>query len=113
MPFHASCPGCRTTYSVPDASAGRRLRCKRCQTAFTAEPVPRVAVTTRPAAAPRVVARREEQADAPPPARPAHLPWVVGGIVAGAVLLVFCAALVVLITMAPRRPAPVAADAPV
>jgi hypothetical protein len=36
MPFPVTCPECDSTQKVPDEAAGKRLRCKGCQTVFRA-----------------------------------------------------------------------------
>jgi hypothetical protein len=35
MPFRVNCPGCKTAYSVPEDSLGKKLLCKKCQKPFT------------------------------------------------------------------------------
>jgi predicted Zn finger-like uncharacterized protein len=36
MPFSATCPECDATVKVPDAAAGKKVRCKSCQAVFRA-----------------------------------------------------------------------------
>src|SRR5579885_36552 len=38
MPFDAICSACGATYSLRDEMQGRKVRCKKCQQAFVAEP---------------------------------------------------------------------------
>jgi predicted Zn finger-like uncharacterized protein len=37
MPLVIHCPNCASRYEVAEATAGKRVRCKQCQTVFTAE----------------------------------------------------------------------------
>jgi predicted Zn finger-like uncharacterized protein len=36
MPIQTACPSCNTNLNVPEALVGKRVRCKACQTVFTA-----------------------------------------------------------------------------
>jgi predicted Zn finger-like uncharacterized protein len=38
MPFSSTCPGCGSVYQIGDQFAGRTVRCKKCQQAFTVTP---------------------------------------------------------------------------
>ena len=38
MPYDIACPGCKVIYHVPHEHAGKRVRCKQCQTSFLAPP---------------------------------------------------------------------------
>ncbi len=40
MPILVDCPGCRRKLRVPDATAGRRGRCPRCDSAFVVPDLP-------------------------------------------------------------------------
>jgi predicted Zn finger-like uncharacterized protein len=34
MPIQSSCPACKTTYNLPDAQRGKRVRCRKCSKTF-------------------------------------------------------------------------------
>src|SRR4051794_11644713 len=53
MPFTETCPECRARQEVPDEAAGKRLRCKRCQTVFRAGNADVEAVPDEPPPRPR------------------------------------------------------------
>src|SRR6266446_3428519 len=38
MPIHVACPECRSTYDLVDDQQGKKVRCKKCQFVFVAEP---------------------------------------------------------------------------
>jgi predicted Zn finger-like uncharacterized protein len=38
MPIHVACPECRSTYDLVDDQRGKKVRCKKCQFIFVAEP---------------------------------------------------------------------------
>src|SRR6266849_1230236 len=39
MPIHVACPECRSTYDLVDDQQGKKVRCKKCQFGFIAEPM--------------------------------------------------------------------------
>ncbi len=39
MPIHVACPECRSTYDLVDDQQGKKVRCKKCQFVFIAEPM--------------------------------------------------------------------------
>src|SRR5262249_13607838 len=54
MPIQTVCTGCNASYSVPEAYAGKQIRCKKCQQSIT---VPGAAPAPAPApAAPQIQA---------------------------------------------------------
>jgi predicted Zn finger-like uncharacterized protein len=61
MPVNVPCPNCGTSLRIPDTALGKRVKCSKCETAFTAEP---------PAEAPDAAVQAE--APAPKPPRPAE-----------------------------------------
>jgi hypothetical protein len=111
MAISTVCPGCRTTYRLPDALRGKTARCKKCQSEFVVAPVSPQEETVEEAplvaelaeqvreAGPRrrPPARRrpagDEEEDAGPPRRPARpvakskTPWVIGFSIGGALVL--------------------------
>jgi predicted Zn finger-like uncharacterized protein len=38
MPVTVPCPSCGTNLRIPDTAVGKRVKCSKCETAFTAEP---------------------------------------------------------------------------
>src|SRR2546421_2887542 len=109
MAFETFCPNCGAVYRLIDQAAGRKVRCKACEQVFTArpeegeyteiEPVdddrPRLMSPPppppscphfAPAKLPR--ARRGKRPRVDVSSRPFPWPLLVGGIVAGLVLLV-------------------------
>ena len=106
MPIQAKCPGCGAVYTLVDDQRGKRVRCRKCDDTFVvgtaikaqapAPPPPpprRDSVRLSPAAAP--VARRrfrdEEDEDTPPDRKErksSNVPWIVGGALAGLLILV-------------------------
>jgi len=66
MPIQTQCPHCRTSYTLADNLAGKRVRCRECGDTF---PVPADEEPERPGA---VQARRpaEREDDEPPPPAP-------------------------------------------
>lgn len=105
MSITATCPGCNASYRLADAMLGKKVRCKSCSEGFVVrsktrvpdrdEDEERIQSSARPA---RRVVRDEEDEDEglPPPRRrlrkksgnPALVPLIIGGCVAGVVLLV-------------------------
>src|SRR4051794_30318388 len=106
MPIDVTCPGCQTVYPVPEALAGKTIKCKGCgemmevvAAAPVARPVAARPVAAKPVAAkaaPRVVVDDEDDAPARPARRPrdddeddapaagkkkSSLPLVLGGVV--------------------------------
>jgi predicted Zn finger-like uncharacterized protein len=119
MPLKTVCPKCQTGYLLEDAQAGKTVRCRKCQAAFTVEPppAPRRAEPLRGRPGRRY---HDEPDEAPPrrargeaaPALGGALPWVIGG---GAVALLILlllggAALVFALRGAPGAPAGAPAD---
>ena len=115
MSIQASCPNCGMTYALADQQAGQRVRCKKCQEAFKVPSAEERVVQQRPADTPPTrpgrpterpsrsreddrptPSRRDESAapraskksrdEAPYPLIP--MPLLIGGLVAGAVLLI-------------------------
>jgi predicted Zn finger-like uncharacterized protein len=100
MPFQTECSNCKAPYTLADEILGRRVRCKNCQTVFTAEAIATVEeesatsqqVTDRPAPVPPSAAVTDKPTSPAPgtssvlPAiqisKHGSLPWVVGGVVA-------------------------------
>jgi hypothetical protein len=82
MPIAATCPNCTLQVNAPDAAAGKRARCPRCQQPFI---VPSVGVT----AAPPPPAPRVATLPTPPPALPGRpLPrWLWPALFAGSHLV--------------------------
>ncbi len=74
MPTKINCPNCDASLKLPDAAAGRKVRCSKCSTPFVAPAAPSPEVTMRP---PIAVAPLEPT-PAPPvarqPAAPAPTP---------------------------------------
>jgi predicted Zn finger-like uncharacterized protein len=123
MPIEVTCPHCLSIYNLRDEMGGKTVRCKKCENTFMARaggkakpaaadegPPPRQGVqATRGAPArsrrdpddeddrPRRRRRDDDEDDAPlPPPRKkgSVLPWVLGGIGAGLlVILVLCGGL--------------------
>jgi predicted Zn finger-like uncharacterized protein len=126
MAIDAVCPQCRAAYSLPDHQAGKKVRCKRCESIFLiAEYVPEVLparaaqVTQRPQPQPRPrqaitasrpAAPKAAAAVAAPPPRSA-LPWVVGGVVA-CVGILMAGVITVVVLLRPKPPAPVVVEKP-
>jgi predicted Zn finger-like uncharacterized protein len=127
MAIGAVCPQCRAAYSLPDHQAGKKVRCKRCDSIFpVAEPAPEVLparaaqVTARPQPQPRprqavtavrpAASKAAQTMVAPPPGRSA-LPWVVGGGVA-CVGILMAGVITVLLLLRPKPPAPVIVEKP-
>lgn len=73
MPFSITCPSCDSRLTVPDALAGKRVKCKKCDEPFVArrpggddeedEAPPARSKASKPAARPR---REEDDEDEPP-----------------------------------------------
>src|SRR4051812_9527996 len=85
MPIDVTCPGCQTVYPVPEALAGKTIKCKGCGEMMevtaaapaakpvAAKPVAAKPLTVRPLpakAAPRVVVDDEDDGPATPVRRP-------------------------------------------
>ncbi len=126
MPFRMPCPGCGTSFSLPDEARGKKVRCKKCSRVFAAGgslPGPDEPLDVLP-----VDDQDEEPVAAPGPARPAPprprsearpesasapagpvWPWLVGGGVGLFVLGFTAAALVVILFGKNAQPAAVAA----
>src|SRR5262245_46295537 len=51
MPIQVTCPGCHAGYNVPDAYAGKQIRCKRCQSTVPVGAAPAAARAAAPAPA--------------------------------------------------------------
>ncbi len=102
MPIKAICPECETTYQLADQQAGKKVRCKNCQTVFAvaAARTKSNAVTGR-RGAPRRSDDYDEEDDAfqgEPRRGPARregkknsLPWILGGaLIGGGLLFLLC-----------------------
>src|SRR5262249_13142533 len=134
MSIRAVCPACRAVYAVADEYAGKKVRCKKCQGVFApgaparapaddppeaelvARPRPRPAPTAPAPRAPPRPPRREDGGDGGRgasrgrPRPPNNVPWVVGGLVgSAAVLVVGAITLALLLRGRPPAPTPVAA----
>jgi predicted Zn finger-like uncharacterized protein len=123
MPFHTECPDCEAGYNLPDTQEGRRVRCKKCGAAFTADPVEenessgpvRVEKGSRSG-----TADGGEKTSVAQSLKHIPVPWLVGGIVA-CVGLVTAGAVVIAVILKPSTPerarqperTPVAEAAPV
>jgi predicted Zn finger-like uncharacterized protein len=129
MSIKTICPECQTTYQLADQQAGKKVRCKQCQTIFMAvEASPRRTAVAKPSTT--TIRRRsdpdEENEPQPVPvqsvAKKNALPWLLGGIAAVfGILLLLCGALIAYLLMAPEKavqvanmnaPPPAAAVAP-
>jgi len=116
MPIEVFCPGCGARYRLHDSVAGKKVRCKQCEQAFTAEPAsgptkpsepcpkidPPIRQPKTPSAAaltrrPRPPVDDEDEDTDPRPARrrgkakgkkPNNLPWIIAGAVGGLVVVV-------------------------
>jgi predicted Zn finger-like uncharacterized protein len=97
MPFRVNCPGCKTAYSVPEESLGKKLSCKKCGQVFAVgtakppaapppapKPLPRREPLTPVAAAPKPSAQPQKSSRLLVLALAAAL-LVLGGAVAGGV----------------------------
>jgi predicted Zn finger-like uncharacterized protein len=69
MPITATCPECDTRVKVPDASAGKKVRCPSCKAIFTAPAAEEEAVSRRPRAEARAARSRDEDEDDRRPSR--------------------------------------------
>jgi hypothetical protein len=69
MPFTAVCPNCGTRLTAPDAVRGKKVRCKKCDEKFVAEPVvgedDEVAPPAKPDKAAARSRRYEDEDEAP------------------------------------------------
>lgn len=97
MPIKAVCPECETAYQLADQQAGKKVRCKECQTVFTV-----AAARTKPntVTGRRSVARRadddegEDVQDEPRRGaaqsgkKKSSLPWLLGGGLVGVGMLI-------------------------
>jgi predicted Zn finger-like uncharacterized protein len=68
VPITIACDDCGKKYSVADAAAGKRVKCKACGNSFVATPVPAVATATA------ATATTAASPKAPPVPRPAPPP---------------------------------------
>src|SRR5262245_62242918 len=64
MPIQTSCPQCQSSYRLPDAQMGKRVRCKKCQSVFIAGEVVDAPVLQE-ATGDEVRAKRPSKMDAP------------------------------------------------
>jgi predicted Zn finger-like uncharacterized protein len=55
--MNGACPTCGAVYSVEPKDVGRRIRCKKCETALTVDPTGLVVDTAQPAPEPAVAER--------------------------------------------------------
>lgn len=134
MPIQTVCPECDSVYLLADQQAGKKVRCKKCQAVIEvpAPPAKRTAVrgdAGKPAAAvtPRRAAptRRprdddEDDWDEPRDASArksvakksgSALPWIIGGVAAGAgLLLLMCGGIITYFVMASDKSASVASN---
>ena len=69
MAIAATCPQCGKRYNLDDALAGKKAKCKQCQSVFRISAEPAAAITTTPAPAPAMATNRPAPA-APPPMTP-------------------------------------------
>ena len=66
MALSTQCPGCRTVLTVPDDAAGRRLKCPKCATRFTAGQADRPASSLPAMPVPRPGSSTDSLRGAPP-----------------------------------------------
>jgi predicted Zn finger-like uncharacterized protein len=70
MPVTVPCPSCGAKLRIPDTAVGKRVKCSKCATAFTAEP-PAEPPAQPPAPKPQPAAvRAKPRKPAPPPEEP-------------------------------------------
>jgi predicted Zn finger-like uncharacterized protein len=99
MSFQAVCPDCHATYTLVDEQLGKKVRCKKCQNAFVAEPPPppperarnvrteRPAPRARPTAVKTSPLRRAAREDEEETPQRNNVPWIVGGVVVSTLVL--------------------------
>src|SRR5262245_37812538 len=97
MALKVNCPGCGAVLSLPDAVAGKTIRCTRCKATFVApapaddlpaaRPVRRGAGAGAAAGSARSRRRDDDDVDVPESGGGNNTALIVGGVVAGVLVL--------------------------
>jgi predicted Zn finger-like uncharacterized protein len=65
MPIQTRCPTCNSGYVLTDEQAGKKIRCRQCQTVFAGTPTPAASQAPPPVPAPAEAATTARRAPAP------------------------------------------------